>query len=103
MFISLNDENMLIWDGEQSVLIKNVYDGVKNLYISNMALSGGCEDGNIGFYAADFLCRLKGKLPLGNSVLNQIVDSIDENDNPVLYQFVFKKGLVHQLKKEYGL
>ena len=103
VFISLNDENMLIWDGEQSILIKNVYDGVKNLYISNMALSGGCEDGNIGFYAADFLCRLKGKLPLGNSVLNKIVDFIDENDNPVLYQFVFKKGLVHQLKKEYGL
>lgn len=98
----MNDENVLIWDGTQVFLIKNIYDGMQKHYFFNIVLSGGCSDENIGFYNAEFLCKLKEKMPLRNSVLNQIVASIEESDNPVLYRFAFKKNLISRLKKKYG-
>lgn len=102
VFLSVNDENVLIWDGTQVFLIKNIYDGMQKHYFFNIVLSGGCSDENIGFYNAEFLCNLKEKMPLRNSVLNQIVASIEESDNPVLYRFAFKKNLISRLKKKYG-
>lgn len=103
VFISVNDENILIWDGKQSVLIQNVYDSRLDHYFYNIVLSGGCADENIGFYTADFLCQLKGSLLPRNDALRQIVDTVEEDDNPVLYQFVFKKNLVNQLIEKYKL
>lgn len=103
VFVSVNDENMLIWDGEQSILIRNVYDSEHNHYFSNMVLSGGCAADNVGFYNADLLCQWKEKPLLRDERLSQIVDSIKENDNPVLYQFVFKTDLVNYLKEKYEL
>ena len=63
MFISVNNENTLIWDGRLSVLIHNTYDSERNFHFPNIALTGGCSDENIGFYNADILCQQKKQLP----------------------------------------
>ena len=80
-----------------------MYDSRLDHYFYNIVLSGGCADENIGFYTADFLCQLKGSLLPRNDALRQIVDTVEEDDNPVLYQFVFKKNLVNQLIEKYKL
>lgn len=103
VLISVNNENVLIWDGNRSVLIQQIYDSGLNLYHSDIVLSGGCSDENIGFYPADFLCGMKDSASWRDGTLRQIVDAIKEDDNPVLYQFVFKKDLINQLNEKYGL
>lgn len=103
VFISVNGEEILIWDGNRSVLIQEIYDNRQNHYYSDIVLSGGCSDDNIGFYTADFLYSLKESSSLMDGTLRQIVDVIKEDDNPVLYQFVFKKDLIDLLSKKYGL
>ena len=103
MFISVNNENTLIWDGRQSVLIHNTYDSERNFHFPNIALTGGCSDENIGFYNADILCQQKKQLPTRSQTFNRIVQSIKEEDNPVLYRFIFKKDLINHISMKYKL
>lgn len=103
MFISVNNENTLIWDGRQSVLIHNTYDSERNFHFPNIALSGGCSDENISFYNADILCQQKKQLPTRSQTFNRIVQSIKEEDNPVLYRFIFKKDLINHISMKYKL
>ena len=93
----------LIWDGRQSVLIHNTYDSERNFHFPNIALTGGCSDENIGFYNADILCQQKKQLPTRSQTFNRIVQSIKEEDNPVLYRFIFKKDLINHISMKYKL
>lgn len=103
MFISVNNENTLIWDGRQSVLIHNTYDSKRNFHFPNIALTGGCSDENISFYNADILCQQKKQLPTRSQTFNRIVQSIKEEGNPVLYRFIFKKDLINHISMKYKL
>lgn len=102
LFLSVNDESTLIWDGRQGILINEIYDSEQEHSFYNIALSGGCSNENIGYYNADFLFQLKKKRPLRDSSLNRIVQSVQEHDNPILYQFIFKENLIDHLRQKYN-
>ena len=103
MFISINNENTLIWDGQQGIIIHDIYDSERKYHIPNIASSGGCSNENIGFYNADFLYQQREKLPTRSHAFNYIVQNIKEEDNPVLYRFIFKKDLINHISKKYKL
>lgn len=103
MFISVNNENTLIWDGQQGIIIHDIYDSERKYHIPNIASSGGCSNENIGFYNADFLYQQREKLPTRSHAFNYIVQNIKEEDNPVLYRFIFKKDLINHISKKYKL
>ena len=103
LFLSVNDEYMLVWDGGRCVLVGMVHDEGKNQYFPNLALSGGCSDDCLGAYHAYDILQMKVAPHCRNRAFRELAKSISAHDNPVLYRFVFKKDLVDRLADEYGL
>ena len=54
-------------------------------------------------FNADILCQQKKQLPTRSQTFNRIVQSIKEEDNPVLYRFIFKKDLINHISMKYKL
>lgn len=104
LFASINNNSTLIWDGDKAVLLSGFHDQDLNLY-SDLCLSGGSSDEHVGFYSADFLCGgVKDVIAKSeNESLKKIVSSTSEEDNPVIYQYVFKKDMIKSLVKKYKL
>ena len=103
LFMSISNKSTLIWDKKRSVQISDIYDPDLNLY-SDLLLSGGVSDEHLGFYSADFLCANKELILKGNDrSLTKLVGNLLEDDNPVVYQYYFKKNAIDILIEKYGI
>lgn len=103
LFMSINNKSTLIWDKKRSIQISNIYDPNLNLY-SDLLLPGGVSDEHLGFYSADFLYANKELILKGNDrFLAKLVGYLLEDDNPVVYQYYFKKNAIDILIEKYGI
>ena len=103
LFMSVSNKSTLIWDKERSIQISSVYDSNLNLY-SDILLPGGVSDEHLGFYSADFLCAEKDLILEGKDrCLAKLVKTLLEDDNPVVYQYYFKKNVIDILIEKYGI
>ncbi len=92
LFMSISNKSTLIWDKKRSIQISNIYDPNLKLY-SDLLLPGGVSDEHLGFYSADFLYANKELILKGNDrFLAKLVGNLLEDDNPVVYQYYFKKN-----------
>lgn len=99
---ALVDKNTLIWDKEKGILISHTYNSNLNLYSS--ILVGGASDEHIGSLSASFFYENKGDIKRGkDEMLSMLADTLSDEDNPVLYQYYFKKNLVELLVEKYEL
>ena len=74
-----------------------------NLY-SDLLLPGGVSDEHLVFYSADFLYANKELILKGNDrFLAKLVGNLLEDDNPVVYQYYFKKNAIDILIEKYGI
>ena len=90
----------LVWDGEKGILISTTYNSDLNLYSS--LLTGGSSDEHVGYLSAEFFCEKKED-SAGSKALSELADSLSEDDNPVLFQYHFKKDAVKSLMEKYKL
>lgn len=103
LFMSISNKSTLIWDKKRSIQISNIYDPNLNLY-SDLLLPGGVSDEHLGFYSADFLYANKELILKGNDrFLAKLVGYLLEDDNPVVYQYYFKKNAIDILIEKYGI
>ena len=103
LFMSISKKSTLIWDKKRSIQISNIYDPNLNLY-SDLLLPGGVSDEHLGFYSADFLYANKELILKGNDrFLAKLVGNLLEDDNPVVYQYYFKKNAIDILIEKYGI
>lgn len=103
LFMSISNKSTLIWDKKRSIQISNIYDPNLNLY-SDLLLPGGVSDEHLGFYSADFLYANKELILKGNDrFLAKLVGNLLEDDNPVVYQYYFKKNAIDILIEKYGI
>ena len=103
LFMSISNKSTLIWDKKRSIQISNIYDPNLNLY-SDLLLPGGVSDEHLVFYSADFLYANKELILKGNDrFLAKLVGNLLEDDNPVVYQYYFKKNAIDILIEKYGI
>lgn len=103
LFMSISNKSTLIWDKKRSIQISNIYDPNLNLDI-DLLLPGGVSDEHLGFYSADFLYANKELILKGNDrFLAKLVGNLLEDDNPVVYQYYFKKNAIDILIEKYGI
>ena len=103
LFMSISNKSTLIWDKKRSIQISNIYDPNLNLY-SDLLLPGEVSDEHLGFYSADFLYANKELILKGNDrFLAKLVGNLLEDDNPVVYQYYFKKNAIDILIEKYGI
>lgn len=99
LFISVDNSLSLIWDGEESVLISRTYDKETNCVMS-LALSGSFSYEHLGNITAESLCEQKEYiLKAGSKELQDIVQRIAEDDNPVICKHYIKKDAMDVLKR----
>ena len=103
LFMSISNKSTLMWDKKRSIQISNIYDPNLNLY-SDVLLPGGVSDEHLGFYSVDFLYANKELILKGNDrFLAKLVGNLLEDDNPVVYQYYFKKNAIDILIEKYGI
>lgn len=81
LFASVSNKSTMIWDKKQGILVARIYNPDLNVYSD--LLSGGVSDEHLGFLTADFSSEM------------------NEEDNPILYQYSFKKNIVEILAEKY--
>ena len=100
LFALIDNRKTLVWDGEKGILISTTYNSDLNLYSS--LLTGGSSDEHVGYLSAEFFCEKKED-SAGSKALSELADSLSEDDNPVLFQYHFKKDAVKSLMEKYKL
>ena len=100
LFALIDNRRTLVWDGEKGILVSTTYNSDLNLYSS--LLTGGSSDEHVGYLSAEFFCDKKED-SAGSKTLSELADSLSEDDNPVLFQYHFKKGAVKSLMEKYKL
>ena len=100
LFALIDNRKALVWDGEKGILISTTYNSDLNLYSS--LLTGGSSDEHVGYLSAEFFCEKKED-SAGSKALSELVDSLSEDDNPVLFLYHFKKDAVKSLIEKYKL
>ena len=103
LFMSISNKSTVIWDKKRSIQISSIYDSNLNLY-SDLLLPGGVSNEHLGFYSADFLCAEKDLILEGtDKSLAKLVETLLEDDNPIVYQYFFKKNAIDILIEKYGI
>lgn len=103
LFMSISNKCTLMWDKDKSILISDVYDPNLNLH-SDLLLPGGVSDEHLGFYEADFLYANKDLiLDSKDRSLAKLVETLSEDDNPIVFQYYFKEDAIEKLKGKYDL
>lgn len=93
LFMSLNNEETLIWDEEKCMTVAAVYNPSLDTW-ANLLLTGGVSNEHVGVIQADFLYANKERLMKdGDEHLVAIARQIKEDDNPVLFRYHFKRSL----------
>ena len=83
LFMSISNKSTVIWDKKRSIQISNEH---------------------LGFYSADFLCAEKDLILEGtDKSLAKLVETLLEDDNPIVYQYFFKKNAIDILIEKYGI
>lgn len=99
--LSVNNLETLVWDGDTGILVSDVFQSDLNSY-SNLGLARGMSDEDLDCLDAEFLYSNREQIARnGNSELASLVDSLQEDDNPVLCQYYLKKNLITHLKRLY--
>ena len=70
-------------------LISTTYNSDLNLYSS--LLTGGSSDEHVGYLSAEFFFVKRRRIQREVKALSELADSLSEDDNPVLFQYHFKK------------
>ncbi|MBV4087844.1 6-bladed beta-propeller [Bacteroides thetaiotaomicron] len=103
LFMSISNKSTVIWDKKRSIQISSIYDSNLNLY-SDLLLPGGVSNEHLGFYSADFLCAEKDLILEGtDKSLAKLVETLLEDDNPIVCQYFFKKNAIDILIEKYGI
>lgn len=99
LILHLDNYKTLITDCNEGILVgSNIYDKNTNVYLSNLFTSGISED-YLGFYDASYLLDIKEYIMQnGNTQLKDILRTLTEENNPVVFQYHFKKELFSLLK-----
>lgn len=93
LFMSLNNGETLIWDGEKCMTVTAVYNPSLDTW-ANLLLVGGVSCEHVGIIQSDFLYANKERLMEGGDErLAAIARQIKEDDNPVLFRYHFKRLL----------
>ena len=101
LLLSVNNLETLVWDGDTGILVSDVFQPDLNSY-SNLGLARGMSDEDLDCLDAEFLYSNREQIARnGNSELASLVDSLQEDDNPVLCQYYLKKNLITHLKRLY--
>ena len=101
LLLSVNNQEALVWDGETGILVSDVFQPDLNTY-SNLGLARGMSDEDLDCLDADFLYNNREQIASsGNPVLSSLVNSLQEDDNPVLCRYYLKKNLIAHLKRLY--
>ena len=99
LILFLNNSNTLITDCNEGILIDSkIYDRNTNVYLSHLFTDGISED-YLGVYDASYLLSVqKYILQNDNTRLKEILKTIKEEDNPIVFQYHFKNDLFSLLK-----
>lgn len=96
LFVSISNKYTLVINNQEGILLSHVYNPDLNLY-SNLSLSGGISDDFIGFISAQDIAEQHNKTT--NHNLNEIVNTIKDEDNPIVYKYHLKKEIMNILKQ----
>ncbi len=100
LMLSFSNSKTVVTDGREGVLIDR---GVRNGITDDLSLSffsHGISEDRLGYYEPSFLLRQKETVMEGDHrSLKEIVERLSEEDNPVVFQYHFKKDLMNVLKK----
>ena len=103
LFMSISNKSTVIWDKKRSIQISSIYDSNLNLY-SDLLLPGGVSNEHLGFYSADFLCAEKDLILEGtDKSLAKLVETLLEDDNPIVCQYFLRKNAIDILIEKYGI
>lgn len=101
--LSVNKCQTVITDGKEGVIIDSeVYDENTDSYALCL-FSGGISEDYMGYIEVDFLLNEKIKKHIKNGncqQLKKLVETLSTKDNPVVFQYHFKKNLIEVLKKK---
>ncbi len=101
LVFSTRGEGTWVWDGNKGVVLLMVYNEELNLYSSaSLKLSSMVQH-----ISANHLYEMKDEESIisKNRHLKKILETLREDDNPVLYKLHLKPNLVEHLCKQYEL
>lgn len=105
LVLPVNKARTVITDGKEGVVISSmVHDKNTDSYALSF-FSGGISDDYMGYLEMDFLLKAKTKEYImrgNNRRLQELVQTLSQDDNPVVYQYHFKKDLMEILKRKLG-
>lgn len=103
LIIAIDKGRSLITDGKEGVLISPmVYDKDTDCH-ALCFLSGGISEDYLGRLDMDFLLKDKTKKHImkgDNMQLKELIQTLSADDNPIVYQYHFKKDLMEILKRK---
>lgn len=101
--LSVNKCQTVITDGKEGVVIdSDVYDKNTDSYALCL-FTGGISEEYMGYLEVEFLLKEKTKKHIMNGdcpQLKKLVETLSAEDNPVVFQYHFKKDLIEILKKK---
>lgn len=99
LVLLLDSYKTLITDCNEGILVgPNIYDKNTDVYLSNLFTTGISED-YLGFYDASYLLDIKEYIMQNSNMqLKEILRTLTEENNPVVFQYHFKKELFTLLK-----
>ena len=100
LFMGVSHGQTVVYDGEKAVLLKpNIYHSDVDAYFYSLITSGINGD-MLGVYDAEFLKSKEYYILQGdNSKLKEMVEGLNEDDNPVVFQCYWKKDLLKRIEE----
>lgn len=102
LILSIGENRSIITDSKDGILIdSNIYDKNTNIYLSSLFTNGISED-HLGVYDPSFLLDIKDHIQSGeNTRLKEIIKTLSDEDNPIVFQYHLKEDLITVLKSRY--
>lgn len=101
LILSVNKCQTVITDGKQGVVVDSkVYDKNTDSYALRL-FSGGISEDYMGYLEVESLLKEKTKKHIMNGDcqrLKELVETLSVEDNPIVFQYHFKKDLMEVLK-----
>ncbi len=95
LLLAIGENRTLLTDGNEAILMDGMlYDSDLNIYSSSL-FTTGVSDENIAFIAAHDILENREYIMNGdNETLKRIVMTLRDDDNPIVYQYHFKKDIL---------
>ena len=99
LVLSLPEFKAVVTDGCEGIVIDSkVYNKDTDIHSLSFFTSGISED-NLGYIEASSLLKKREHIMQGdNRQLKTLLETLSTDDNPIVYQYHFKKGLMETLK-----